>query len=285
MANPLLFLASRMARFLPEPVKRGLYKLGPVTRLIRGTLNKAAPQGLTEVTIAAGILEGLRFKLDMQTEKDYWLGTYEPEFQAALEELVPPGALIYELGANVGYTSLCLGKAVGSEGKVFCFEALPENQERLRENLALNPDLSQFTVVPLAVADKPGEVQFLVHASDDMGKVVGSAGREAKYQDTITIQATSLDDYVYNQGNPPPEVIKMDIEGGEILALPGMKRVLAQAKPLMLVELHGPESAQAAWEALTRNGYSIHRMASGFSLVKDLDALDWKAYLIGKPPA
>ena len=274
-----------MARLLPEPIKRSLYKLGPVTRLIRGTLNKAAPQGLTEVTIAAGILEGLRFKLDMQAEKDYWLGTYEPEFQAALEGLVPAGAVIYELGANVGYTSLCLGKVAGPEGKVICFEALPENQARLRENLALNPQVSRFEVVPLAVADKPGQVQFLVHASDDMGKVAGSAGREADYQETITIQATSLDDYVYNQGNPPPDAIKMDIEGGEVLALPGMARVLAEAKPLMLVELHGPESARAAWGALTGSGYTIHRMVSGFPLVEDLDGLNWKAYLIGKPPA
>ena len=44
----------------------------------------------------------------------------------------------------------------------------------------------------------------------------------------------------------------MDIEGGEVMALPGMRRVLAEARPLMLMELHGPESARAAWECAHR---------------------------------
>ena len=78
------------------------------------------------------------------------------------------------------------------------------------------------------------------------------------------MEGISLDEFVYGQGNPPPQVVKMDIEGGEVLALPGMARVLAEARPLLLMELHGQESSRAAWESLTAAGYKICWMRGGF---------------------
>lgn len=283
MTNPLLSLAARTAQILPKSLKNSLYKLGPLTRLIRGTLNRAAPQGLHEVEIASGVLRGIRIKLDMQGEKDYWLGTYETDLQTALAEFVKPGLITFDIGANVGYISLLLGSLVGPEGQVFCFEALPGNVERLKANINLNPKLSSFTVIPKAVTDKKGDVEFLVHESDDMGKAAGSAGRDADYENTIKVPSISLDEFVYSENNPAPNLIKLDIEGGEVLALPGMTRLLKEARPLMLVELHGPESAQAVWEGLTAAGYTIRQMKTGYPEIRSAKELDWKAYLIGKP--
>ena len=54
MANPLLGLAAAAARLLPAPLKRGLYKLGPLSRGLRAALNRAAPQGLSKVSVAGG---------------------------------------------------------------------------------------------------------------------------------------------------------------------------------------------------------------------------------------
>jgi hypothetical protein len=68
-----------------------------------------------------------------------------------------------------------------------------------------------------------------------------------------------------------------------VLALPGMRRVLAEARPLMLMELHGAESARVAWQALTAAGYEIHWMQRGYPLVPSLEALGWKAYIVAKP--
>jgi hypothetical protein len=67
------------------------------------------------------------------------------------------------------------------------------------------------------------------------------------------------------------------------MALPGMRRVLAEARPLMLMELHGPESARAAWDVLTTAGYRLGEMKPGYPRVPSLDALDWKAYLVALP--
>ncbi|TAK11228.1 MAG: FkbM family methyltransferase [Anaerolineae bacterium] len=283
MTHPLLSLAAFAARVLPMPVKRFIYRLGPLANAVRVGLNRAAQHGLTEVTVAGGGLAGLRLQLDMQKEKDYWLGTYEPDLQAALRELAQPGMTAYDVGAHIGYISLLLARAVRPSGRVFAFEPLPANLDRLRANLALNPQIANVTVIPAAASDRTGATRFLLHASGEMGKAEGSAGRQAAYSGAVDVAAIALDDFVYAQGHPAPGLLKLDIEGGEVLALPGMRRLLAEARPVVLLELHGPESAAAAWAAFIAAGYSLHRMAAGLPRVTALDELDWKAYVVARP--
>jgi len=283
MNNIFLSIAAFAAKILPNSFKQAVYKFKPLARIIRRGLNHLAPTGLVEVKVAAGNLAGFTILLDMQVDKDYWLGTYEPELQSALHALIPAGAVIFDVGANIGYVSLLLAKAAGEKGKIFAFEALPSNLEQLRRNLALNGMEAQVKAVACAVTQTPGPVRFLVHASSGMGKASGSAGRDDQYRSEVTVPGISLDEFVYVQGNPPPQVVKMDIEGGEVLALPGMRRVLIEARPLMLVELHGPESSRVAWETLTAASYQICWMRPGCPVVPSLQALSWKAYIVAKP--
>jgi FkbM family methyltransferase len=283
MEQFFLNVAAFAARILPNGLKQAIYKLKPLARLIRGGLNRAAPTGLVEVEVAGGDLRGFTIQLDMQIDKDYWLGTYEPELQAALRQLIPAGAVIFDVGANIGYVSLLLAKAAGEGGRVFAFEALPSNVAQLRRNVALNGMEGRVTVVDRAVTQASAPVRFFVHASGGMGKAAGSAGRDDQYQSEVTVPGTSLDEFVYGEGNPPPQVVKMDIEGGEVLALPGMRRILSEAPPLMLMELHGPESSRAAWETLTGAGYEVCWMRPGYPVVPSLEAMGWKAYIVAKP--
>jgi FkbM family methyltransferase len=284
MANRLLSFAAWTARWLPMPVKRGLYRFRPLAGLLRGALNRAAPQGFMSVMVAAGGLQGLRLSLDLQQEKDYWLGTYEPELQAAVAEIVQPGMLVYDVGANIGYISLLLARRVGAAGHVYAFEALPANLERLRLNLQLSGLSERVTVVPAAVVEKKRPARFLVGPSGGMGKAAGSAGRQdVVYSQTLEVAGLSLDEFVYTEGNPPPQLVKMDIEGGEVLALPGMSRLLVEAHPTILLELHGPEAARLVWETLLAAGYRLCRMAPGYPQIPSVEALDWKAYLVAMP--
>jgi FkbM family methyltransferase len=283
MRKFLLNCAALAAKILPDSLKQVIYKAGPLAAVIRGGLNRAAPTGLTQVKIAAGDLAGYTFLLDMQAEKDYWLGTYELVLQAALRDLIQPGAVIYDIGANIGYVSLLLAKATGGKGKVYAFEALPENAERWHKNVLLNGMEDRLSLFPGAVAQTTGPVRFLVHTSGGMGKAAGSAGRQDQYQSEISVPGISLDEFVYGQDNPTPQVVKMDIEGGEVLALPGMQRVLMEAHPLMLMELHGPESSRVAWETLTAANYQICWMRHGYPEVPSLEAMGWKAYIIARP--
>jgi len=111
--------------------------------------------------------------------------------------------------------------------------------------------------------------------------VEGSTGRQnLEYSATISIPGVSLDAFVFDLNNPAPQVIKMDIEGGETLALKGMKRLFSEVQPIILLELHGPESARTTWETLTNAGYTIHHLQSGYPRVSSINELDWKAYLV-----
>jgi FkbM family methyltransferase len=278
--NVLLKSAAWAARILPAPIKRALYKVPFLARLIRRSLNEAAPEGFTEVKIAAGMLRGLTMTLDLHTEKDYWLGTYEPALQAAAQNLIKPGMVVFDVGANIGYISLMAARLAGESGRVFSFEALPANIARLTRNVALNAMQDRVQVIHAAVVDKPGEVTFLAHTSGAMGKAQGSAGRDEHYAQTIKVTGIALDDFVFQQGNPPPAVIKMDIEGGEGMALAGMPRLLKEARPVLLIELHGQEAARQAWDCLKANRYTLRSMSAGSALIQSLDELDWKAYII-----
>ena len=281
--NFLLKSAAWAARMLPTPVKRWLYRTSWLARFARRTLNTAAPEGLNEVTIAAGILRGYRMTLDLQSEKDYWLGTYEPDLQDAASQLFLPGMVVHDIGANIGYISLMAARLVKGNGHVYSFEALPGNVERLKTNIDLNNLTGQITAIHAAVTDQTGEAVFLAHESGAMGKAKGSAGREEHYAAELRVPAIAIDDFVYQQGNPPPQVVKIDIEGGEGMALRGMERILRETRPVYMIELHGQEAAHQVWKALTSARYSIHRMQSGMPEVTSLDALDWKEYIIAIP--
>ena len=285
LMNPILHLAAMASRILPVSLKQRIYRFKPLAGLVRRTLNRAAPTELSAVKIAAGGLAGFTFELNLLTEKDYWLGTYEVELQQAVSDLLKPGMCVYDVGANIGYVTLLLARAVGESGQVVAFEALPANVTRLEKNVALNHLEERVTVVPAAVVDQSGPVHFLVHPSTSMGKAVGSAGRDKMddYLKEIEVPGLALDGYVFEQGHTPPQAIKMDIEGGEVLAIKGVERILQEVRPLLLVELHGHEAARAVWEGLARHEYTVHRMRPGYPQVDTVEQLDWKAYIVAKP--
>ncbi len=284
MSKLIVKFAEFSARVFPNSVKRMIYRIKPLASLIRRELNRAVPDGLTIATIAAGDLAGSPMYLDLQSEKDYWLGTYEPELQIAIQEFVKPGNVVFDVGANIGYITLLLADVVGANGHVFAFEALPNNVKRLKENISINNFDTRVTMISAAVADRSEKMRFLVGPSGGMGKLEGSAGRdEVDYPEFIEVPSVCLDDFVFTEKQSFPDVIKFDIEGGEILALKGMQRILTHAQPLILMEIHGPEAARITWNTLSSSGYLICQMKPGYPQVQDVDDLDWKAYIVGLP--
>lgn len=277
MANPLLNLAAAAARWLPAPLKRGLYKLGPFSRGLRAALNRAAPTELSQTSVASGGLQGATLLLDLQSEKDYWLGTYEMELQQAIQHWVQPGQVVYDLGANVGYVSLLFARAVGPQGQVFAFEPLPANQARLRQNLELNPG-QPVQLVLAAAAEKSGRAAFALHGSDDMGRL--QTGNTSSAQ-TIEVETIALDDFV--SSHPAPHLVKIDVEGAEVLALQGMHTLLRTAKPVLFIEIHGHEAGYACWELLAEVGYQPYWMHAPYPPIAGVSELKKKSYIIARP--
>ena len=157
-----LTLAAAAARLLPTALKKAIYRSGPLARLIRRALNRSAPNGLSQMTVAAGGLRGAKLLIELQMKKNYWLGTYEPELQQAVHDWLRPGMVVYDVGANIGYISLLLARTVQTTpnggtlrpaGQVFAFEPLPANLERMAANFELNP-WANITCVAAAVVDR-----------------------------------------------------------------------------------------------------------------------------------
>jgi len=282
--NLFLSFAGFLAQVLPQSFIRALYRNKPIANLIRTGLNQAAPEGLSEITIAAGDNEGMHMLLDLKKEKDYWLGTYEPELQAAISDLVKPGQIVYDIGANIGFLTLLFTRRVGDQGHLYAFEALPTNVTRLIHNIELNALKERVTIIQAAVQDQSGPAEFLVAPSTGMGKVNGSAGRASiDYEQSIQVEGISIDDFIEDTGNLLPDIVKMDIEGGEVLALPGMVKLLHAHHPILLIELHGIEAAQITWALLRREGYRICKMEPEYPQVERIQELDWKSYLVAFP--
>lgn len=263
--------------------RQGLYRLGPFTRWLRQTLNRAAPSGLHPVVIAGGELEGFRLLLDLQVDKDLWLGTYEPEIQQVIREVVRPGMTAYDLGANIGYVTLLLARAVGERGKVVAVEPLASNVERLREAVRLNRLENRVVVVPKAISAGRGRGRFLVHASPGMGRLDQAPGRSEGYEGAVEVEIVSMDELVEKDGLPVPDVVKVDVEGAEGLALEGMRGILHKTAPILLVEVHNAKAGRVVWSQLTSAGYALFDLGRG-RRVESPAALESKVQLLARLP-
>jgi hypothetical protein len=84
------------------------------------------------------------------------------------------------------------------------------------------------------------------------------------------------------EGKPKPDLLKIDIEGGEGLALQGMKRLIDEHKPIFIIELHGEEAAKSVWDTLKAAGYLVRKLQKGYPEVKTLVQLDWKSYILAR---
>ena len=282
MRTMLLKLAARVAAWLPAGIRKRIYQLGPLTRLIRRSLNQAAPRGLTRVSIAAGLLSGATFRLDLQSEKDLWLGTYESALLDRLADWIKPGMVVFDVGANLGYLAVGFGRLVGPAGEVHAFEPLPLNLDRLRHSINSNEMDDRIQVVPKAVGVAKGEADFLIHSSGGMGKLEGSHGRQADYSGSFRAEVISLDGYV-EEKQVRPDWVKVDVEGGEGAVLRGSTNLLEEIRPGWLMEIHGPEAASEVWQLLEAADYSLFAVSRPDQRLQALGELDWKAYLLALP--
>jgi FkbM family methyltransferase len=187
---------------------------------------------------------------------------YEPAVTAAITRLARPGAVCADLGAHMGYFTLLMAKLTGPDGRVLSFEASAENAHIVRRNVRLNKLRGRVTVEEAAV---------MGHTSDDVPVFAGRSGgsmewttdagfaaREDEHQPehvpAMRIRGVALDDYL-----PPGgalDLVKMDIEGAEAQAIPGMRRLLREAGPTIVLEFHR-EVGWPAIPALTDAGYTF----------------------------
>lgn len=284
MSGYFLSFTAWVSRITPLSFKKAVYKVTPLAKFIRSSLNLISTAELQEVLVTSGGLKGKRFYLDLSTEKDYWLGTYEPELIAQLGNVVKRSSVVYDVGANIGYLTVFIASRIANSGRVYAFEALPENVQRLNSNLQINNLQDQVQVVPLAIIDSRKPVKFYRGLSDSTGKAEGSVGRDyAKLTQTIDVNGISLDEFIFVEGNLAPKVVKMDIEGGETLAFSGMQKMLSEIKPVVFLEIHGPEAGEIVFNSFSSAGYQVNLLGKSGAIIRSYKDLGWKAYIVARP--
>jgi FkbM family methyltransferase len=176
-----------------------------------------------------GLGRGLRFNA-FDSLAGYALGSAEPSVQLALERIIRPGMTVFDIGANVGFFTVIAARLVGDGGTVVAFEPLPENVAAIHHNVELNGFGSRVRVEQAAVGDSDGVASFVVREMGGWGHV-GAGG-------SLAVQTVMLDARISAGQVPVPDLIKLDIEGGEVAALAGLRSTLADHRPVILVELH-----------------------------------------------
>jgi len=222
--------------------------------------------------------EGIDFSI-------YLLGAFERSTVITLEKLVKPGDVVFDLGANIGAHTLGLARSVGSAGKVFAFEPTDFAFEKLKRNLALNPELQARTCarqVLLAAApaeDAPDEI-FASWPLEKDGSVHPKHRGRLVTARNATVD--TLDRVVEREGISRVDVIKIDVDGHELTVLQGGVGVLLKFRPILVMELspyvHAEEhNSFAALVTLLRNaGYSIQHASTWAPLPlqeRELEAL------------
>jgi FkbM family methyltransferase len=205
--------------------------------------------------ISTGLGKGLWVKLDPRLEMDYATGNYESQVQQALSQYLHPGTVFYDVGAHIGVLTLVAARLVSNQGAVFAFEAEPANAARIKEHVRRN-GLEQIQVLPYAVWSPGGCFRFdraLAQSSLNQGAV--ATGQVETTSNMIDVEAITLDDF--GQKNAPPDLIKVDVEGGEAAVLRGSERVFSTKRPVLICEVHHEDALREVSRWLLERNYSF----------------------------
>ena len=137
---------------------------------------------------------------------------------------ISPDDVVYDIGANTGlYTLFAADKH--SNGEVIAFEPYPPNINILKQDINRNK-LQNIVVIEMALSDSVGTVEFSQPETDDVG--YGSSSIEAeKAEGSIEVPTTTGDQLIADGEIPPPNVVKIDVEGAEPLVLEGLEHTLS----------------------------------------------------------
>ncbi len=225
------------------------------------------------VTVRKGELAGAKkYGPFCDSDFDFALGKYEPEITAVFDRYCHPGMTAFEIGAHAGYHTIRLAKLCGPSGRVHAFEPVPQNVECLMETLRLN-HLRNVQVHELAVSNREGMAELTTNGVFDgfaCLKQGGHGRRERPSRDSqlLAVRTIDLDTFCPRFGIAQVDLIKMDIEGGEMLALQGMTETLLRCRPVLILELWGSEHQVEAPEFLARVGYRTRTLSTWRGLVQ-----------------
>ncbi|HEV7684546.1 MAG TPA: FkbM family methyltransferase [Pyrinomonadaceae bacterium] len=187
-------------------------------------------------------LGGYSFLCDLRdgiSREVCFTGHYEPVVTAIVRETLKPGMTFVDVGANWGYFTLLAAGLVGRSGQVLALEPDPRLVKTLSDNVTRS-GLEQVTVLPFAAGAEAGTLTLAGYDEREenfgLSRIIPNGNGSPQ---TFQVKADSLDNILAAQNVSEIDLLKMDIEGAEGLAIAGLQRSLAQHKvKRLLLELH-----------------------------------------------
>lgn len=248
---------------------RALGRFATLRGLARAVVRARWTDGRTYV-IRRGPLRGLRWLYTKEQQFWFVMGAYESQTADWIESRLSPGRIFFDVGANFGYFTIAAARWLGDAGAVHAFEPLVENAKVIQRHVA-EKRLGNVKVLTDALGEHEGLVGFVresTNANSHLEKVEirHAASRPAERAE---VKMVTLDAYVRRTG-ARPDVVKIDVEGAELMVLKGADRVLRECRPKLVVSTHSSELEEACRLFLEDLGYSVRPLAGfGHELVAE----------------
>jgi FkbM family methyltransferase len=178
-------------------------------------------------------------------------GEWSEDEMRLFQQLVPPGSVVVEGGANIGPHTVALSKLVGTGGEVHAFEPQRLVFQALCANLALN-GCANVHAYQAALGASSGEVLVPAVPPDrpENFGAIGLAGVSSGERTPLR-RLDELDLHACR-------MIKLDVEGMEIQALQGAAETVRRLRPLLYVENDRSDPTQALVRLLVSWGYDAY---------------------------
>lgn len=217
---------------------------------------------------------------DMAVGKAVLAGQYEADVTAVFQSVLKPGMTVLDIGANIGYFSMLSAAIVGSAGKVISVEPNPDNVKFIEASRKAN-GFSHVQVIQAAASSDNG---ILVLRTEYSNGTCGFLPDDiADVFEAETVAALRLDELVKDK----VDLIKVDVEGAELLALLGCVNILDRCKPHVVFEFSPNRiidcDGNVAWQQLLSllidRGYTLsHILPSGDVKLCESQELIYQAF-------
>lgn len=168
-------------------------------------------------------------------------GWWEPQVTHAILKRLQPGDIAVDAGANCGYFSLLMAKAVGPTGHVFAFEANRHMASLVQESVRLNGFEKRVTVIAQPIADAVKQLQFVEYTEHGAAGHIFQGNGHAIERDVVLRDTVTLDGTI--PSGKAIRMLRMDVEGAESLIIAGGRAVIERSPALCIVTEWSQEMA------------------------------------------
>jgi len=159
---------------------------------------------------------------------------YESEEMRAVLRLAKACSVFFDIGANVGLYSIALGRRF-PDSRIVAFEPIATTYKELQRNLLLN-EVTNVSTFNLGLSDRASNIPFYFDPTISGAASAAPLGPEFADTQTLTCAVETLDEFVDRTGMLP-DLIKCDVEGGELAVFRGATRMFERSKPIVFTEM------------------------------------------------